>query len=140
VGTDGGDLLCFDADGTRLWTVNLGDKVTRIVPVELTGDGVPEIACAAESANVFAVRANGSMIWRTALPDGVGDLALLPRDAGPLLVATAGTAGIVILDAQGRTVAAGDAPGRAQAVVTCEGRAVVTSDIGAVHAFDLPRE
>ncbi len=136
VGTDGGEVLCFDGDGKRLWTINVGDKVTRIVPVDLTGDGQPEIVCAAESANVFALRADGSVLWRTPLPDGVGDLAVIEREGG-LLVATAGAAGVVVLDAEGKPIAVGATPDRAEAVVVCEGCAVVTTDAGTVHAFDL---
>ncbi len=137
VGTDGGELLCFDGDGKRLWAANLGDKITRILPVDLTGDGAPEIACAAESANVFALDRDGNVIWRAPLPDGVTDLAVLAGEGGPLLVAAAGSAGVILLDAKGTVCGRGATEGRAQALALLGSRAVATTSLGIVNAFDL---
>jgi len=121
----------------QLWSVNLGDKVTRILPVDLTGDGAPEIVCAAESANVFALDREGNTLWRAPLPDGVGDLVVLEAEGAPMLVAAAGSAGVIVINAEGKVAGAGATEGRAQALALAESRAVTATSQGAVNAFDL---
>ncbi len=137
VATDGGDLYCYDGDGTVLWSANLGDKVTRIIPVDLTGDGVPELCCAAESANVFALKLDGSTMWRTALPDGASDLAVTGEGESLRLVAAAGAAGIALLDREGRLLGFGKVDGRPTAVAVAGEKAVAITSEGKVEAVDL---
>ncbi|MFW6156918.1 MAG: hypothetical protein ACOC7J_06340 [Armatimonadota bacterium] len=44
MGTALGELICFDGvNRGRLWTKNVGDRVTRIVPAGIDGDGTEEI-------------------------------------------------------------------------------------------------
>ena len=137
IGTDGGELLCFKADGTKLWEVSLGDKVTRIMPVDLTGNGAAEIVCSAESANVFALALDGSVLWRRALPDGVGDMLVAPGDDGPLLVAAAGEAGVMVLDAKGELVSQGLVEGRAASLALSGRRIVTATSQGTLSSFDV---
>ncbi len=139
MGTDAGEVICYDGDGSRIWATNVGDKVTRMIPVDLTGDGTPEIVCAAESAHLFALRADGTTLWRRPLPDGVGDVCVRTGEGPPLLLATAGSAGAMIVDAEGNVVAAARTGGRAQSVVECWGRAVVTTSEGTAESFDVPQ-
>lgn len=136
VGTDGGDLLCYDGNGAQRWLVNLGDRVTRIIGKAKAADGTPVILAAAESANVFALNLDGSTRWRTALPDGAGDIALSAD--GRHIVAAAGSAGIVALDAEGKLTAHGEVPGRAIRVLCGEGQVVAVSDAGEMVTFRLP--
>jgi len=134
LGTDLGELVCFDLDRSLLWRANLGDRVTRIVTVDLDGDGADEIVCSAESANVYAFDASGAPIWRTPLPDGVTDLVLLPG-AEPRFAAAAGATGVVLLDARGQISGAGPVEGRVGVLAVLDGLVAATSDRGMVAAF-----
>jgi len=138
IGTDLGELLCFDATGKVLWEANVGDKTTRLLTVDLNADGKPKVLCAAESANVFAFDGTGKQLWRTALPDGVGDLAV--RQAGGVLqlVAAAGSAGVAVLSASGEVLALAPTPGRAHALVVTGTQTAAATDRGALAAFTLP--
>ncbi len=136
-GVDGGEVVCFDGDGTVLWRTSLGDRVTRIVAVDIDGDGKDEICCAAESANIFALNRDGSIIWRTPVPDGAGDLAVWQSPDGPVLVVSAASAGVVLLDADGAPMGAAKLGGQAENVVMAGDLAVVSSTDGTVNVFDL---
>jgi len=137
VGTDGGDLYCYDGDGSQLWGANLGDKVTRVIPVDLTGDAKPELACTAESANVYALNADGTVLWRTALPDGASDLAVQGSGTDARLLAAAGSAGLAVLDGQGRLIGIGATDGRAKAVAAAGGLAIASTSTGKVEAVEV---
>ncbi len=134
IGTDLGELICFDGDGARLWTRNVGDRVTSIVAADIDRDGSDEVVCSADSANVYAFSADGEPIWRTALPGGVGDLALLPG-AEPRLAAAAGAAGVVLLDGAGEVIGVGETGARALRLALLDGRVGVTTSAGTVAAF-----
>ncbi|MGI5816628.1 MAG: FG-GAP-like repeat-containing protein [Armatimonadota bacterium] len=137
MGTDLGELICFEGmTGARRWTRNVGDRVTRIVAADITADGVEEIVCAAESANVYAFAGDGELLWRTALPAGVSDLALLPGDE-IRLAAVAGAAGVVLLDGSGSVVAVGPTDEQAEALALIDGRVVVTMKAGRLAAFEF---
>ncbi len=136
MGTDLGELICYDGDGSELWQANVGDRTTRILSVDLDGDGVEELVCAAESANVYAFTASGALIWRTTLRDGVTDLVLLPGDA-PRFAAAAGAAGVMLLDAQGNVIAGGAVEGRAHLLAVIGARIATTTDQGRVVAFEF---
>ncbi len=135
-GTDGGDLVCFNAKAKVLWKQNLGDRVTCIL-VRRTPQGV-RLYCAAESAHVFCLDAKGAILWRRALPDGVHDLAAVQTAAGTRLVAAAGTAGAVALKLDGSVAARCPTPGAALKLAVLDGRVVVATDSGKLAAFDLP--
>jgi hypothetical protein len=143
-GVDAGDLYCYDATGKPLWQANLGDKITRILPATLNGDAAPNavksrvpLIVSAESANVFALRGDGTVLWRTALPDGVGDLAVIRGAGPPVFAASAGSAGVVLLDASGRLVGVGKTPGASRFLLVCGDRLIATTDEGKVVAFDV---
>jgi hypothetical protein len=130
-------LICFDGiNRARLWTKNVGDRVTRIVPADIDGDGVEEIVCAAESANIYAFAPGGELLWRTALPGGSSDLALLPGDE-PRFAAAAGAAGVLVLDAEGAIVAAGQTGERVLDLALVDGRVALTLKGGRIVAFGL---
>jgi hypothetical protein len=137
MGTDLGELICFDGvNRDRLWTKNVGDRVTRIVAADINGDGVEEIVCGAESANVYAFAPDGELLWRTALPGGVTDLALLPGEE-VRFAAAAGASGVVVLDAAGEIVASGSADERAQQLALLDGQVAVTMKAGQIVTFDV---
>ncbi len=135
LGTDLGELVCYDLDARVLWRANLGDKVTRILTVDLDGDGADEVVCSAESANVYALDASGRLIWRAPLPDGVTDLALLPGER-PRFAAAAGATGVVLLDARGQVLGVGAIEGRAGLLAVLGDRVAATTDQGLVAAFE----
>ncbi len=58
----------------------------------------------------------------------------------PLLVAAAGAAGVIVLDAKGAVCGRGASEGRACAVAVCAGAALTTTSLGTVEAFNLPHE
>ncbi len=137
MGTDQGELICFKGtNGTRLWTKNVGDRVTRIVPADIDGDGAEEIVCAAESANVYAFQPDGELAWRTTLPGGVSDLLLLPGDE-PRFAAAAGSAGVLLLNADGQIIGAGETGERTLALAQLDGRVAVVLQGGQIVSFDL---
>ena len=56
----------------------------------------------------------------------------------PLLAATAGMEGVVVLDRSGKAGGDGGGPERADQVILCEGRAVAATDRGTLIALALP--
>ncbi|MFW5868094.1 MAG: FG-GAP-like repeat-containing protein, partial [Armatimonadota bacterium] len=137
MGTDLGELICFDGiERGRLWTKNVGDRVTRIVPADINADGVDEIVVSAESANVYAFAPDGELLWRTAVPGGVTDLALLPGD-DVRFAAAAGASGVIVVDASGAIVAEGATAERALQLVVVGGRVASTMQAGRIVAFDV---
>jgi hypothetical protein len=89
----------------------------------------------------LAVEADGSLRWRRALPDGVGDLAIVPGLSAPAalrLVVAAGETGLVVLDAAGRVVASGRTERAARHVVMVGGQAVTAVCGGTLEAFAVP--
>jgi outer membrane protein assembly factor BamB len=137
MGTDLGELICFGGiERERLWTKNVGDRVTRIIPADINGDGVEEIVCAAESANVYAFAPDGELIWRTPLAGGVTDLALLPGDA-PRFAAAIGAAGVAVLDAGGQVAATGQTEERALDLALLDGHVAVTMKAGRIASFKV---
>ncbi len=136
MGTDLGELICFDGiDRGRLWTNNVGDRVTGIVPADIDGDGAEEIVCAAESANIYAFAPDGELLWRTALPGGVTDLALLPGE-GVRFAAAAGDAGVMVLDGSGAVMATGPTDQRALELALVDGQVVVSVMSGRIVSFE----
>ncbi|MBM3475850.1 MAG: hypothetical protein FJX75_21490, partial [Armatimonadetes bacterium] len=131
-GVDDGTLYAFDAGGKRLWQVNLGDKVTRLLPVDVNADGVPELVCAAESAHVFAIGGDGKILWRAGLPDGCTDMAL-----GESIVACCGGAGLAIIARNGTVRAMQALPARPGQLLLVADQAVVSQDDGRVFAVRL---
>ncbi|MCD6360993.1 MAG: PQQ-binding-like beta-propeller repeat protein, partial [Armatimonadetes bacterium] len=136
LGVDHGELRCYDTKRQVRWLANLGDRVTRIMP--LVVDGRLRIICAAESANVFALDENGERVWRTPLPDGSTDLALAEVDGRTLICAAAGSAGVYVLDTGGRFVARGETGAPARNLVIAGDRVIVTTTEGTLEAFNLP--
>ncbi|MFP3902865.1 MAG: hypothetical protein ACLFWB_01365, partial [Armatimonadota bacterium] len=137
LGTDDGDLLAFDTSPAQMWKVNLGDRVTRVIPVDLNGEGETELACAAESANVYLLAADGSTIWRTQLHDGVSDMVLDDTGDELILLAAAGASGVAAIDMEGGVRSVADVSGRARQVAVAAGRIAVTTDQGTVEVFEL---
>ncbi|MBM3892709.1 MAG: hypothetical protein FJ388_26625 [Verrucomicrobia bacterium] len=88
---------------------------------------------------MFALNSDGSILWRTPLPDGVSDLALVRGKGKPLFVAAAGTAGLAVLDSDGKVLATATTKERANSVLISDGRAFATTAKGMVEAFELPR-
>jgi len=115
--------------------VNLGDKVTRIAIVDLDSDEIAEIVCSAESAQVVAVEGNGAILWQAAFPAGSADVAVLATDSEPLLVAAAGSAGLLVLNGSGKAVAHAPTDGSAGHVSWSGNQAVVTTSEGQVQFF-----
>ncbi|HPA19357.1 MAG TPA: PQQ-binding-like beta-propeller repeat protein [Verrucomicrobiae bacterium] len=137
-GVDGGELHCLDPRGKERWRTNLGDRVTRIARADLDGDGADEIICSAESASIFALRADGRTLWRRPLPDGAADLAVARGPSGARVLVAAGDAGLLALDAKGEVLASGETQGRAESVVIAAEGAIVATSTGRLTAFALP--
>ncbi len=138
-GMDGGDLFCFDAKGKQLWRVNLGDKVTRIALVDVTGDGIDEVVCAAQSAQVVALTGAGKILWQTPLPGGVYDLAATGTGKKARLAVSAGRGGLLILDGAGKILGRCESKSGAQWVVVAGSLAAWTNLDGSLQAVTLPQ-
>lgn len=137
-GVDSGELYCFNAHGKLRWRANAGDRVRRIAPADLDGDGNPEILCAAESASLFALDPAGKTIWRRGFADGASDLATSAGPSGPRIWAAAGKAGLILLDAQGNILAIGEVSGRAESLAVLANGVAVADSNASVTAFASP--
>ena len=135
---DGGDVICFDAAGKQLWHTNLGDKITRIVLSDLDGDGVQEILCASDSAQVVALKGDGKVLWRYFLPGGCADMAVRGQGPNLLIAAAAGVSGLVVLDSAGHMRWQNSTSGNAQHLAIVGSQVVVSTGEGAIESFRLP--
>jgi len=136
-GVDSGDLHAFDARGKARWKINLGDRVTAIMPTT-SPQGKPWLVCAAQSGNLFAIDAQGKIAWRCPLPDGAQALATGSEPGDPFAVA-AGSAGVIVVDRQGRVVARGTTEGQAENVFRQGRMLVVLTDRGVLQGFALEK-
>jgi hypothetical protein len=132
MGTDMGELICFDGDGQRLWERSVGDKVTRIVPVDLPGNRTSEIVVG-ESPHLFGSRPTARRCGAMALADGVGDVCS-PTEGG---VAGCGSRSArAIIDGQA-SWSVGPRPMDGRSGSRSE-RPLATTSRGAVEAVRLP--
>ena len=83
---------------------------------------------------MFALDVDGSLLWRTPLPGGASDACVV--DDSSILV-TAGSAGVLRVDAAGQVVAAARTSDAAKAVVLAGDTAVVTTSGGAAEGFAI---
>ncbi|HCA47306.1 MAG TPA: hypothetical protein DEP45_08065, partial [Armatimonadetes bacterium] len=64
---------------------NTGDEVTDLACADVDGDGQDEILVSSLSFNVYCLEGDGSVKWRTALPNQLRTLTLLEGE--PMRVA-----------------------------------------------------
>jgi len=133
-GVDSGYLHAFDRKGKALWKVNLGDRITAILPAQ--GPSKVCLLVAAESANLFALDGAGRIVWRCALPDSAKAAVANPRTNDPIAVA-ADSAGVVLVNQQGKIVGRGSVPGNATSLVLLDDCVVAATDRDTLMAFPL---
>jgi len=107
-GTEDGFVRCLKDKQPRAhvpnWQANVGGAPTAILPCDIDGDGRPELVCASESFSVCALRADGSRVWRTQLPDCVNGATL----AGSWIMAACDDLRLYALNRAGVITAATD--------------------------------
>lgn len=117
IGMDDCFVRCINVGQGEAWAVNVGGSPTCIAPMDVNGDGRPEIICSSESFSVYAIDADGNVIWRTQLPEVASDLAVI----GDHIVATCDDGRAYLLDAGGAILA----------VANCDGRPTSVAALGA---------
>ena len=103
LGMEDGFVRCL-SNGEDAWKLNVGGAPTALVPLDVDGDGRLEVICSSESFSVYAIRADGSLAWRTELSDSVNGLAVV----GGTIVAGCDDGRIYLLDRAGTVTGAAD--------------------------------
>ncbi len=124
-------LRCFRR-GKLAWRVNVGGAATGVAPLDINGDGKPEVICASESFSVYAFKADGSLAWRTPLPECARGIAI----AGGKIVVGCDDGRAYVLDARGKILASAALAAPVTAVGAL-GRAAVAAAGREVAAFSL---
>ncbi len=110
-GMEDGFVRCIRG-GKVVWKANVGGAPAAIMPLDVDGDGKPEVVCGSESAGVYALDRTGKRLWRTPLSDSVTGLAIV----GNRIVAGCEDGRVYKLDAGGRIIAAMNAGAPVRAV------------------------
>ena len=105
------------------WRTNIGGAATAIAALDVDRAGKPEIICGSESFSVYAIRADGSVAWRTQLPEQVASLCVV----GDAIVAACDDRHAYVLDRRGQIVAVAALPGRPTAVAGLDDTAAVVA-------------
>ncbi len=113
IGMDDCFIRCHASDRSDVWVVNVGGSPTRIEPMDVNGDGRPEIVCSSESFSVYAIDADGGVLWRTQLPEVAGDLAVV----GDHITVACDDGQVYLLSRTGAVQAAVASPARPTSVV-----------------------
>lgn len=130
VGTDAGDVIAFDIKAKKLWSTNVGDRVTGLDCQML--DGKPQIVASSEGGRVWGLDLTGQAVWQSDLG---GPVKRLARDGDNYVALTPG--GLTVLAPTGMILGARGSPQPVVDMIVADGTGYMLMADGNLQAVKL---